>query len=359
MDTLLPVVCLLTGVLLTLGTLYLLLRRGFRQLQVANAYREVAEQLGLQVDTRGVSVRGFLGDRRVWIGDVMVGHGTERRTEVRGVVALERPLGLGVQIRRAGRLTRRRGAPVTLGDADLDRRLAIGGDDPERVRHLLAPPVRDALRSLVDRWPDVLVTDEDVEVRLKSPELTSFGLQALLTAMTRLADALEDARRDVPPPEELRPWLEPWERLAASLGLDFHPWLPALSGRLHGRRVLVVPRRDADRYGLALEVWFQPHPELGLLLRPQVEPDGYWSVGQDIQVGDPRFDEAFVIKGWDPVLVSARLGELSRDLLLDLAARGPLVVDDRGLHLRIHDLEPAKIRAALEQACAAAKAMGW
>src|SRR5690349_9958453 len=114
--------------------LFMFARRGMRQLQIASTYGDVARELGLDVDTRGVSLQGHLGDQRLWVGEVMVGHGPDRRMVCWGVLDLERPLGLGLLMRRRGlseRLFRRpRGVRITPVDPDLDRHVEIHGDDP-------------------------------------------------------------------------------------------------------------------------------------------------------------------------------------------------------------------------------------
>jgi hypothetical protein len=357
-----PIFCLLAGSGLTLVALGMLVRRGVRQLLVASAYRDVAQKLGLQVDTRGVSIRGHLGDRRIWIGEVMEGHGTERRVEVRGVITLERPLGLGLQVRRLGRadrlLRRRRVATVPLGP-EIDRALDVYGDDPTRVRDLLAGPARQALLALIGRWPDVVLTDDDVQVYLRSPSDSSSELGALVDAMVRTAAAIDLARKEVRPPDDLVAILDPWTALARSMALQIEPWMPCLTGTLDGRRVLVTAVREPDGYGTEVTLWFRPHPEIGLLLRPQIEPDGYWSVGQDIQVGNTLFDQAFVIKGYDPAGVIARLTPATRAQLLELRELGLLEVDDRGLTLRNPTLDPARLAPILRQVSAAAQALGW
>src|SRR5690606_30664977 len=174
LDPLLPLVCLATGTALPLTALFLLVRRGMRQLQVAETYIEVARRLGLAADTRGLSLQGHMDDRRLWIGEVMVGHGPQRQLVTWGVVDLLRPLGLGIMFRRRGlseRLFRRSRAPeIDFDDPELARALEVRGDDRARVRALLTPAVRDALRALMARWPDVVVTDDSVRVHLKHPE---------------------------------------------------------------------------------------------------------------------------------------------------------------------------------------------
>lgn len=363
MDTLIPVLCLLSGVVLTLGTIGLALKRGVRQLAVASAYREVARDLGLQIDTRGVSVRGHLGDRRIWIGEVLEAEGLDRRVEVRGVLTLKRPLALGLQVRRRGRTdrlwSRGRAPEVRLGEPDLDRILHVHGDDPERVRALFVPAVRESLRLLAARWPDLVLTDDELQVWLRQPADDPTELAELVDAMVRSVEAMEEARREVPAAHGLEADVTAWGPVADALSLDLEPWLPAMTGLVEGHRVLVAAQREADGYAATLRLWFNPHPELGLLLRPQVEPDGYWSVGQDIQVGDAEFDAAFVVKGYDPSAVCARLSEGARKRLLELTRLGTLVVDDQGLLLRGMPLDPKQVTDAIRRAAAAARAIGW
>lgn len=363
MDSLLPLLCLATGSALPLAALFLVLRRGMRQLAVAHAYREVAQRLGLSADTRGVSLQGHLGDRRLWIGEVMVGHGPDRRMMTWGVVDLQRPLGLGMLLRRRGlseRLFRRSRAPETrLDDDELDRLIEVRGDEPERIRQLMVDDVRQALHALVGGWRDVVVTDQSVRVHLRQPEASGDRLQTLVDAMLRLAGALERAREEVAPPSHLDALRPEWEALASAHELAFEPWLPAASGQIDGRRVLLVPRRDAHGYTAELRLYFRDHPEMGFRLRPQTEPDGYWSVGQDIQVDDPVFDGAFVVKGWDPQRVRELLDAEVRGGLLQLAAAGSLEVDDRCLRVRNLPLRADELGPLVRVGLDVAERLGW
>lgn len=362
METFLPFLCLLLGSALTLIAIWLMVRRAVHQLDTAETYREVAQQLGLVVDTRGVSLRGHLDERRIWIGEVLEGFGTERRTDVRGILSFERSLGMGLLIRsrtRSERWFRRHSVELQTGDATLDARVMVQCDDPAALRLLLTPEVTVALLVLVERCPAMSLTDDEILVWLKDSPGAPDQLLALITAMARTAAALEAARRDIPAPHSLDGLVDRWRPLAEQLGMEIEPAWPAMIGTITGHRVDVVARREASGYAAMIAVHFGPHPELGLLIRPQVEPDGYWSVGQDIQVGDPAFDPRFVVKGWDPAAVCARLKPDARSALLALAERGPVVVDDRGVVCRGLSLDPADLREALTDALAAARGMGW
>lgn len=362
MDAAESLLCVLLGSALTVLFVVLVVRRGLRPLSTAQAYRELSGRLGLQVDTRGISARGYLGRRRLWIGSVMEGFGVERRTLVRGVLTLERPLGLGLLVRRKGlpsRVLGRFGPERGSGDRALDRIAHVHGDDRARLMVLLTEELRQALTSALARWPELEVTDRDVRVHLRRPESDPQRLYDLVQTMIELASALEEARDDVPAPEAVLPWVAGWEPVARALELEWQPSIPAMRGELRGRPVLAAASREARGYEAMVRLWFGPHTEVGLVLRPQIEPGGPWSSGQDIEVGHAAFDDAFVIKGYDPDEVRSYLGPGMRQRLLQLAERGRVVVDDRVLEVRRLSGDPEELQDTLRAVAAIAVELSW
>ncbi|MBN2798184.1 MAG: hypothetical protein JXX28_03485 [Deltaproteobacteria bacterium] len=363
MDAVLPILCLLSGVALTVAALYLALHRGYRQLAVAGSYREVARRLQLTADTRGLSLHGRLAGRRIWIGRVMIGYGAESATQFRGVLDLLRPLGLGLYIHQRGRqgrwFHRSRSPEQESGDALLDREFHVHADEEVAVRALLTPEVKVRLRELTQRWPEVELTDSEVRVNLRSPEASAARLLALVDAMMGLASALEAARSSVPVPAGLAHAGPVMQALADRYDLAVEGWLPAVEGVFRERQVLVTVERQGDGYAAQLFLAFVAHRSTGLRLTPQRAPDGYWSVGQDIQVGHPRFDAAFVIKAWNPHLVRALLHDEVRAVLLELNQLGELEVDDRGLTLAGLPISEETLDKALHQAREACRRIGW
>lgn len=357
------ILALFMGMGLTAWAGYLVVARGKRQLDAAVAYRSVARNLGLEVDTRGVSLQGHLGDRRLWVGEVMVGHGPDRRTAVWGVVDLRRPLGLGLQVRRRGlseRVFRRNRSPgIELGQ-QIDRRVEVRGDHAPQVRTLLgAREVREALSQLMDFRPDVVITDNSVRVHLARALARETELDELVQRMLSLARSLEDSRRLVSPPDRLAVLVPEWEAVATRLGLELEACLPAVVGEVTGRKVVATVTRGERGYETSVRLWFAEHRPLGLRVRPQVEPDGYWSVGQDIQLGDDRFDQAFVVKGWDPGRVRERLHADARGAFLEANALGRLNVEDVRLTLGGLPLDGPSVEEAIGRALAVADALGW
>lgn len=363
MNSLAAVVLLALGSGLTLVALWRILRRSSRQLEVAAAYRDVAMELGLAVDTRGLSIRGHLGERRLWLGEVLEGFGVDRHSVVRAILAFERPLGLGLEVRSLTRaeswLKRRPAVEMGTGQPALDKLVTARCDDPAALRALFTPDVAAALEALVARTPSVIVSDDELLVALDDSPDDAIALRSWVDGLVRLAEALERARAAIPVPAALEGLEARWAPLAAAYGMVVEPAWPALVGLVDGRRIEIVARREHAGYAAMLLLHFRPHPELGLLVQPQRDPDGYWSVGQDIQVGDSAFDPAFVVKGWDPNAVCNRLGPDARAALLALHARGAVVVDDRVILLRGLSLDVADVRAAVEEANMAARGMGW
>ncbi|MEQ1500850.1 MAG: hypothetical protein ABMB14_01400 [Myxococcota bacterium] len=363
MDAVSAIGCLLVGSSLPVVASFLLARRGMRQLQVATTYGDVARELGLDVDTRGVSLQGHLGEQRLWVGEVMVGHGPDRRMACWGVLDLERPLGLGLLLRRRGlsqRLFRRpRGVRIPAVDAELDRLVEIHGDDPELVHRLLDDAVREHLGLLLTRWRDLVVTDQSIRVYLSQPLARTAELRELVDGMRALASALAGARRALPPPVALRAATHGWAALADRLGLGLEDAFPGIAGSSDGRSIRVTPVRTADGYGAELRLGFRPHRRTGLRLRPQVEPDGYWSVGQDIQLGDDGFDAAFVVKGDDPEGVRELLSPPVRAGLVTLGSAGRLDVDDLRLYVGGLPIDPTALGPIVTEAIRTAAGMGW
>ncbi|MFT7518240.1 MAG: hypothetical protein ACI9MC_000370 [Kiritimatiellia bacterium] len=347
MDTLLPLLCLALGVSLPLVGVALVFRRALRQLAEAGAYREVAQELGLVVDTRGVSLHGVIEHRPLWVGEVMVGHGPDRQTQVHGVIGFRRPLGLGLHVRRRRRRIGKRDA--LLGDELVDKAIEIVSGDVTELRELLAHGARGPLFELVGRWPDVELVDDTVRVRMKSAPSRPAMLGELVERLSALAQALEWAREHVQRPERFDLDAQTMAEVADELGLELLSSLPAMRGTMLGLHVELSVVEGATGIGGQIRVMVDQPQDTGFRLRPQVEPDGYWSVGQDIQVNDTSFDAAFVIKGDDPQEVCDRLSPEIREQLLTLCRIGIVEADDHGLTLRVPRLGAKELTALVRE----------
>ncbi len=351
MNPVLLLLGLLVGVALPVAVTLLVVRRGLRPILVADAYREIGGRLGLVVDTRGTWIRGVVDGRRLWFGDVLEPNGRERYTEIRGILTFRQPLGLGVQIRTLGTADRwvRRGRVQPTGDAKFDSRFELFSTDG--VPRTLTAEVRDRLVALAGATREVIVTDDAVFAFLRSAPTRSEHLERVLQAMFSLANAIEVSRV-----EDVRAAPVDWPDAAADLGLTVTS-RPSITGILNGFPVDVVPTRSGDDAVAWVRLTF-PHPkDHGFILRTHRHHDDPWTAGQAIDTGDPAFDDAFVVKGYDPEAIRARLIE-ARPQLMTLHQRGSLAIDDHGLELRGAPMQRDALVAAVYEAFEAVAALG-
>jgi hypothetical protein len=361
MGSITPLLCTLLGSVITVLLFMAAVRRGVRQISTTGAYREVSRQLGLSIDTRGTSIQGHLGDRRLWLGQVMIGQGTERKEVHWGVLDLERPLGMDLLFRRKGmseRLFRRSRQPeLPIGHPHLDRSFELKAAHPEIAKNLFTPAVVENLLQLVSKWPNAIITDNAIQVHLASPPASSQTVMALVNVMVELAMSIDERRAELSAPGELEELIGPWSTLAQEKGLDFEPNIPAISGSIDRRRVLVIPRQDEQGVlHSELQLFFRPHQKTGIRLVPQGTEN---VVGQDIQVGNDAFDQAFIIKGYDPTAVQEKLNEGAQGKLLALAALSDCELDDRRILTRRLGLEPETLRDAITLSEEVADALNW
>jgi len=356
-----PFLCTLLGSLVTVILLMAAVRRGVRQISITGAYREVSRQLGLSIDTRGTSIQGHLGDRRLWIGQVMVGQGTERKEVHWGVLDLERPLGLDLSLRRKGmseRVFRRSRQPeLPIGHPVLDRAYELQSAHSDIAEQLFTSEVVERLLQLLAKWPSAVITDNAIQVHLTSPPATANAVMGLVTMMVELAMSIDERRADLEAPGDLADLIEPWSVLAERKGLDFEPNIPAISGSVARRRVLVIPRRDNQgKLHSELQLFFRPHSRTGMRLVPQGTEN---VVGQDIQVGNSEFDNTFIIKGYDPTAICERLTPTVQQKMLALSKLSESEVDDRRLLSRQLPLETNVLFDAISLAEEVADSLHW
>ncbi len=117
-----------------------------------------------------------------------------------------------------------------------------------------------------------------------------------------------------------------WQALAARLGLSFAPG--SVWGMLDGQ--LVQLRIEVRGSGKHKQTWtvatgmLQPPLDLGLGVTPQglLSSLGRLFGAQDVPLGDPAFDDAFVIKADEPARAATLLSPQLRAVLLQLRANG-------------------------------------
>jgi hypothetical protein len=350
------VLWVLLGVALTLSGLAFAVYRGIRPVAAAAAYRNLAWKLGLEADTRGRTLQGFLDGRRLFIG--LADDAAAGATTLRATLDLERPLGLGLRVRPRGLSERvRRARPgLTTGDPELDGPLDLRAYDPARVQALFTDEVREALSRLRAGWPALEVHDHGIRVDLPSPITREDALRRLIEHLRRLAVALESARRAVPPPPQVEDWLPAWRALAEDHGLQLEPALPMLTGAWDGVHVEVRCARLAeDRFAAEVRAYLADHRPTGLWVIPAARAATTTTAGQDIHTDDASFDADFVIKGYDPFTIRRVLDDGVRHAIRALAVHGAIAITDRAVDLRGAAIDRASLEPAIQAAHAVAE----
>jgi len=118
-----------------------------------------------------------------------------------------------------------------------------------------------------------------------------------------------------------------WARAARTLGLSFTPRSmtsrPDLSGAVDGLGVRVtIEQRGSGKSKKSYTVFRVAYPDAGIDIGIGPETAfhrmGKWFGVQDIELGDPVFDEAFIVAG-DPSSLAGWLTESRRLAILRLA----------------------------------------
>jgi len=345
-------ICLLFGMAITLYLLAIAIRRGLRPMAAATAYRQVAWQLGLDADTRGLLVQGFIEERSLFLGELPPSPGARSKYPVRAQLGLAFPLGCQLTLRSVPRRKlpgRRDASGPNTGDPDFDERFAVKAD--EAALRLLTPEVRSAFLQLAELHPEVAYEADRIQVLLRLPLSRAQRMLDLIEALRHTASCLESARRTAPLPEPLAPFAAPWADWAAELGLVYDPQLPAMLGLLNGRSVRVYLTTEDDHLPL-LRVRCVQSPPLGLRLLPQDPSESPLAFSQDLLVGDSAFDAAFIIQGYAPERVRELLSAPTREGLLRLRTSGTIQWDDQALQLTLfpsaRDHLPQALRALAE-----------
>lgn len=362
MLTLGNLLCLLLGFSLPLFLLLLAFRRGFRPLAAASAYRNASWKLGMVSDTRGISLQGHLGSRRLFVGEVAA-QTTRGRPVIRGVLDFEYPLGLGLSLRSNAAPARpwRRSPPPSLSvnDATLDRQLSVRSLAPDLTTQLFTEEVRKELNALLQLVQAVSITDHWIEVRLATHPASDTALLHLVHQMERLARCIERVRVSLRCPEHLQDVASQWGSLTVDSTLKLLPSMPAIHGLIEGHNIRVVCVQSEGALTSDIILQFPEHPITGVKLRPHREDAPSKHSGQDIVLGDPTFDDVFIVQGFDPSTIRHLFPEACRQTLLDLARFGKVMLNDRQLTLAEGPTSPDDLEEALECLAAVAGSLQW
>ncbi|MFO0761922.1 MAG: hypothetical protein U0359_36115 [Byssovorax sp.] len=252
---------------------------------------------------------------------------------------LDPPLHMGLHVYERGGFGKVLGdlfgsKDIQVGHAEFDDRFDVRGLDADHVRRLLYGPVGTELLAQQKRHPKLWISDIYATVEYPEYERDLDKVRAGLETAGRLGEVILAQRA-----QQLAAW-EPmlrrtWQAVASGWRLDFDAPRVTIKGEARGLRLEAsVVLLGGDK--LATEVRFPlPLPAAcGLTLARQHGGDNFlfrFFRGQDIKIGHPDFDAAFVVKGEPEAQVRALLNPAACQALLALQARTTVLALDKGV----------------------------
>ena len=140
------------------------------------------------------------------------------------------------------------------------------------------------------------------------------------------------AKRREHPPAWIVALETTWPSLAQGWGLQLDVARAKMTGVVRGLPTMVEVRQHAQGRATGVEVTVPLPAGCELRLKKQ-DGDGFFDRlfrGQDVKVGDPTFDDAFVIKGEPEEFVRAALSPIVRQQLLYLLNAGVALTLEKG-----------------------------
>jgi hypothetical protein len=257
-------------------------------------------------------------------------------TVVKAQVLPHLDLGLSVCVKSAGLRVQEqlglRAPDVLTGHAEFDEAFYVGGWEPERVRALVSPEIRQGLAT-IGRRGSLRIEDGFVHLEHHGPIDPSFTSWCLDTAVWAV-QALQRAAPSVPPSPLTVPYLPAYDQAARVLGLGWRATPAALGGLLDGVQVWAqLTRRNATTLGCDLYAAYPQPFGLGLGLRSRRGGSALLLSSPEIELGEPSFDERFDVHARDAEAARAVFDADLRARISYLADRGGLSADDFGARL--------------------------
>ena len=223
---------------------------------------------------------------------------------------------------------------VQVGDEAVDPFYTIhAADEAVASRMLGAPYVREALVALKGANFKPHIGDESLRCERVGKSFDPGALGVALDSAVDLARRLLAARETVGPSSAEHAVSTVWRDVAASLGFQLDVANTRMQGRAEGMHVEVDTQLRQRRRWTVFTVRFDRQLGVGLSLTRQGSLSALTKLfgAQDIELGDPVFDQRFVVKGSPEPRVRALLTPTVRALLVDLQGHATQleVADDR------------------------------
>lgn len=289
-----------------------------------------------------------------WPASAKMGRRTTPTTDV--VAAIDPALLLGLYVRSASFVE-------IIGSKEgalLDGKFEVSAFRGDRAVRILAPHVA-RLLGLRNHAEEVVVTDNLVHVGFRGRFFDAAALGHAVDSVIDTAQLLSRERAQMPELADELPYGE-WGAFAAARDFVFDPARMKIEGEQNG---VAVEVRFCTANGKAYAAARARIPRslgLGLRIGAQTADDGaivfFDDDTIDIQIGDPTFDETFVIEASDERRARALLAAPAiRHAALDVVrAGGDIVITDTSVAISLRD--PSRVDWLLAHVTSLAGSLG-
>ncbi len=324
---------------------------------------QVAAGLGLHYANS--EIWGRRHGQSIRVGLVSRGSGKNKTTYTVASSVLNPPLDLGLSVQRHGFFNDlfQGGHDIQVGDPAFDGRFIIQGDEDHRVRALLATELRQLLLGRLG-GADFSLSDRGMSVERHGATNDGRWLGWAIEMCSQTTHLLSRARFHVPVASALAWHSQAWAAFARANGLRGVDTPLCMWGELEGTGVHAYAARVGTRaYQLEVRVSFSPSLGVGLAVQPTRTFDrvAIFFGSQDHKLGDPAFDETFVVKAASAHAVGQVLDARLRAQLLELHRTvGATSLYDDALVVRLPTLprHPAVVPQTVHRMAALAEAVG-
>jgi hypothetical protein len=316
----------------------LLVRRSNQKLDAA--WGQAAQQHGLAwLARRHVSGRKY--GVQVNVGVVYRGSGDNRRAYTVVSSRLDRPLDLGVSLRRNGFFNDmfHKSLDIVVGDPPFDHTFIVSADEEHRARSLLQPRLRQLLMQHLGGGADFSLGDQGMSVECSGVTSNAHWLSWAIELCARVGSKMDQARRQIPGSSALAQHRQAWAAYATAQGLTGEDTPLCMYGAFEGSYVSVYAVRTGRfTYQLEVALRFAEPLAIGLDVRAKglLDKVSIFFGGQDHLTGYAPFDDTFRVRAADEIAAPTILDHAVCHKLLQMQAQlGPTTLDDQGLYVRL------------------------
>ena len=314
---------------------------GFARRMRSTQWDSLAESLGLEHD--GQLLFGELDGVDVQALVRIESDGLTMARMVYVAARLKTELDVGLRVRTLKETERSPSEHVRFRESAIDANFAVTGDERDRVSLLIAKPLRGILADDVASWTQVLATDRGIALFRSGSENNPAWIRRSLRACVKWANAIEDARSEVPPALALADVAEGTSQLALELGFEAHATPLGMSGMHDGRSVFAYTSRVGHEvYAMRVGVLFLEPLDAGLSVHAPddagIEGLFYGADEQRLMIGD----DELIAYAYDEDNVGELLDEALQAAVMRMHKRyRKLRIDDRSLSVEIEGIPSA------------------